>query len=85
MFRLNNDGNACGIQFVFNQIGNRLGHSFLNLRASCNFFNDSSQLAESGHSPTRNVANVSGTGEWQQVMFAHASKWNVFHENQFVV
>ena len=43
--RLDNDGHAPGLQLLDQQVGNLLGHAFLDLRPPGNLFDDAGQLA----------------------------------------
>ena len=74
-----------GLLCDFQQIGDRLRHSLLDLWAASDFIDDSRQLAESRDLAVRNVRYVGDAGERKQVVFAHARERNVANQNHLVV
>ena len=65
MSSFDNDSHSPGVQFIHQQIGDRLGQTFLYLRAPGHNIDDTSQLAESQHFSIRYIANVSLSHERQ--------------------
>lgn len=85
MSRFEDDDRASCIQFFRDQIGDLMGHPFLNLGAARDFLDDSGQLAQAGHFSARKVADVGDSHEGKQVMLAHAVEADVAHEDDFIV
>jgi hypothetical protein len=83
--RFQHNGDSSRIAVIFNEVRNRLGHSLLHLWASRDIFHDASQLAEPDNSAAWQVTDMSLASKWQQMMFAHATEFDVTNENDFVV
>ena len=63
MFGLHDHPNRSALQSLFDEIGDGLRHSFLDLRSARDFFNHSCELAKSGDSAIRDVGHMSDASE----------------------
>ncbi len=85
MFGFHDHSDRRALQLLFDEVGNGLRHSFLNLRSARHFFDHASQLAETGDSAVGNIGHMSDASERKQVVFAHAGEFDVANEDDFVI
>ena len=85
MLGLQHDDDSFRIEFLVQQIGNRVRHPLLNLRPARDLFDDASQFAQPRDLAIGQIADVGLADERQQVVLTHAVESDVTHEYQLVV
>src|ERR1700722_3175496 len=85
MPRLNDYADALGFDHFLDGFGDLGSEALLNLETAGEDFDQAWDFAETDHSAVGNVGDVDLAEERQQVVFAEAEDFNVFHDHNFVV
>ncbi|GAA2794453.1 hypothetical protein GCM10010441_19650 [Kitasatospora paracochleata] len=78
-------GEGFAAEVLLQPVGDLLGEPFLHLRAAGEVLDDPGELGQAEDPPSRQVADVGGADERQQVVLAHRAHRDGPGEHQFVV